>query len=185
MGSRVIDSRKARRNVQRKAGKAGVFPEGWGQVDVWPPVVFPQEGDISLHPLCGKTVLLREGRHRLPGSTPLRKPQPSSSQKCIILSFFIFQLQLTYNITLVSGIYTSDYTLHNLVSDHLNKSCTFMTPYIVMRILLTVFPMLYFTSHDCSITTNLYFLIELSPSGSFLCYFTSSGGKQEVDCCGT
>ena len=45
--------------------------------------------------------------------------------------------------------------------------------------------MLYFTSHDCSITTNLYFLIELSPSGSFLCYFTSSGGKQEVDCCGT
>ena len=37
-----------------------------------------------------------------------------------------------------------------------------MTPYIVIRILLTSFPMLYFRSHNYSVTTNLYFLI-LSP----------------------
>ena len=46
----------------------------------------------------------------------------------------------------VSGVYLSDYTLHNLLSDHPNKSHTYLTPHIVIRVLLTLFTKLYFTS---------------------------------------
>ena len=51
----------------------------------------------------------------------------------------------TYNIILVSGVYPSDQTLYNILCDHPDKSRTHLTPDIVIRILLTIFPMLYFT----------------------------------------
>ena len=45
-----------------------------------------------------------------------------------------------------------------LQSGPLNISSTHLTPYIVITILLTMFPMLQFTSCNNSVTTNLYFL---------------------------
>ena len=74
-------------------------------------------------------------------------------------SFFIFQLQLTYNIILVSGVYPSDQTLHNLLNDHPSKSCIHLSSYIVIRVVLTIFPMLYLHPHDYFVITNPYFLI--------------------------
>ena len=64
---------------------------------------------------------------------------------CFKYVLFIFQLQLMYNIIL--GEEPKDEAfIYNLRSDHLNKSCAHLTPHMVITILLTVFPVLYFTS---------------------------------------
>ena len=61
-------------------------------------------------------------------------------------------------ITLVSGVQHSDQTFHNLLSDHPNKSYIYLTPYIVIRLLL--FSLYYALHlHDYCVTTSLYFLI--------------------------
>lgn len=62
------------------------------------------------------------------------------------LNLFIFQLHLRYIIILVSGVNPGDYILHNSQSDYPNKSCIQLTPCVVIIIVLTVFPLLYFTS---------------------------------------
>ena len=78
---------------------------------------------------------------------------------------FIFQLQLTYNIMLVSGVQHID-QLHNLQSDHPSKSHTHLTPHIVTTALLTMRPTLYLHPCDCFITGNFHILIPspLSPT---------------------
>ena len=75
------------------------------------------------------------------------------------LHFLITVDILYWHIVLVSGEHPSDWALQNLLSDHPDKSNTHLTPHTVITILLTVFPMLYFTTCDCSVTTLFYFLI--------------------------
>ena len=60
--------------------------------------------------------------------------------------FLKFQLELTYNTTLVSGVHPSDQIPHNPPSDHPNKSHTHLTPYKATRIPLIIFSMLHSTS---------------------------------------
>ena len=74
----------------------------------------------------------------------------------LILIIFIFQLHLTYNVILVSDAQPSDWTLYNFLSDHPDEPRTHLPPHAVMIILLTVFPVLYSTSYDCSVSTNLF-----------------------------
>ena len=71
--------------------------------------------------------------------------------------------------------------LYNLWSAHPNKSSTHLTPYIVITILLTIFPMLYFNPHDHSVTTNLYFSIP-SPLSPISPTPLPSGNCQNVLC---
>ena len=47
--------------------------------------------------------------------------------------------------------------LHALQSNHPDKSSTHLTPYIIITILLTVFPML--TLHSCDHFSNCQFLL--------------------------
>ena len=76
----------------------------------------------------------------------------------VLKSFFIFQFQLTYNIVLVSGVHPSDETLRILQSDHPDTSRTHLTPNVVTR-LLTVLPVLYFSSPRMLRKTPSYVLI--------------------------
>ena len=57
-----------------------------------------------------------------------------------------FQLRLIYNIISVSGLQLSDLTFIQLTKWSPDKCSTHLTPYIIIRILSTIFPMLYFTS---------------------------------------
>ena len=50
-----------------------------------------------------------------------------------------------YNIILVSGYNPMIRHLYNFQSEQSYKTGTHLTPYIVITILLTIFPMLYFT----------------------------------------
>ena len=80
---------------------------------------------------------------------------------CEIQKLF-FQLKFTFSIILyqlqVHGIVVrKSYTLQSASPPDI--SSTQLAPYIVITILLTIFPMLYFTSCDYFVTTNLYFLI--------------------------
>ena len=56
-----------------------------------------------------------------------------------------------------------------------------LTPYIVIRILLTLFPVPYLYHHESSVATNLYFLI-LSPFPPIPPTTLPSGNHQNVVC---
>ena len=79
------------------------------------------------------------------------------------------QLEFTFNIILhpfalvYSILAVQSYTLQSVTT---GISRIQLAPYIVITVVLTVFPMLYFASHDHFITTNLYFSIPspFSPS---------------------
>ena len=77
--------------------------------------------------------------------------------RTFFLSFFFSFLHLTYSILLVSGVQPSD--SHNLQSDQFSKSSTHLALYIVITMLLTIFPMLCFISCDYFVATNLCSLI--------------------------
>ena len=60
---------------------------------------------------------------------------------------FFITVDLQYYFVLVSGVQQSGSTIiYTLQSDHPDISRTHLTPYIVITIILTIFPMLYFTS---------------------------------------
>ena len=53
--------------------------------------------------------------------------------ECTFRTHFLFLIiQLHY--ILVSGVYLSNYTLHNWISGHPKKSCTYLMPYLVIRL---------------------------------------------------
>ena len=82
----------------------------------------------------------------------------NQSEMASLFFFPFLKLQLAFNIILASGVqHIQLITLPNLESDHCDRSYTHLTPYMVITKLLTVFPVLFFTSHDCFVTMNLHF----------------------------
>ena len=79
--------------------------------------------------------------------------------------YLIFKLWLTFTITLVSGYSMVVRHLYNSPSDLFDKFSTHSAPHIVITI-LTIFPLLHFTSHNYFLTMNMCFLIppHFSPS---------------------
>ena len=71
--------------------------------------------------------------------------------------FLIFQLQLAYNVILVSDVQPKDQTEYNLLRNHPDKSSAHLTSYIVVTMLWTMFPYCILHPCDCSLTDNLYF----------------------------
>ena len=65
----------------------------------------------------------------------------------VFLCYFSIAIYIQYYFVLASSVQ------HSVSPD---IPSTHMVPHIVIRILLTMFPMLYFTSHDYSVTTNPY-----------------------------
>ena len=93
---------------------------------------------------------------------------------------FFIEVELTYNIILVSNIEHNDSTLVYISRWSSHKSSCHLSPYTVNTILLTTFPMIYLTFPWCFyfITGSLYFWIPFThslPATSLL-----SGNHQSV-----
>ena len=63
-----------------------------------------------------------------------------------ILNYFYFSITVDIHYYVSFRCTPQWLALHKLLNDHLNTSCTHLTPYIVIKILLTIFLMPYFTS---------------------------------------
>lgn len=79
---------------------------------------------------------------------------------------FFIEVELTYNIILVSDVEHNDSTLVYISRWPSHKSSCHLSPYTVNTILLTTFPMIYLTFPWCfySITGSLYFWIPFTHS---------------------
>lgn len=72
-------------------------------------------------------------------------PWLEEEKSMVFFNFSVFQLQLTCNIILASGVQRHRH-LYNLRRNPPAKSSTHLAPYIFISIVLAILPLLYFTS---------------------------------------
>ena len=109
---------------------------------------------------CDLAVFFKEHSHEFK-----RVFQETPQRVSIWLSgeiFFLIEVWLTYNIILVSGIQHMIWQFCILHSAHHSKQSCHLSPYKVITVLLTIFPMLYFSSPW--LICSLYLLIPFAYS---------------------
>ena len=103
---------------------------------------------------------------------------------CYFLNIYFVNFSITVDIENVSTTFYL-FQVYNpvirhlckLQNNHFDKSSTHLSPYIVITILLTIFPMLYFISLWLFLIPNLYFLIPSTFSSILQTPFPLNNGQ--------